>query len=137
MKKRVRAVIVQNRSILLMHRIKMDREYWVFPGGGLEETDISPEEGLKRECLEELGVNVEVGDFFTEETHGPSHETQVEFFYRCRIIGGVIGTGKGPEFTRDPKQSGVYEPQWVLVSDLTDKNVHPIPVRDMVIATSW
>lgn len=137
MKKRVRAIIVQNRSILLMHRIKQDREYWVFPGGGLEETDLSPEEGLKRECFEELGVKVEVGNFFTEEEYGPSEERQVELFYCCEIINGVVGLGKGPEFTRDSKQFGVYDPQWVPISDLTNKNVQPTPVRDKVIAAGW
>lgn len=136
MKKRVRAVIMQNNSVLLIHRVKADREYWVFPGGGLEETDTSPQDGLKRECLEELGVRVEVGDLFIEETHDSSQEKQTELFYRCRIIGGEIGTGTGPEFARDSKQSGTYEPQWIPISDLANKNVQPPAVRDKVTGAS-
>lgn len=134
MKKRVRAVIVQNDLVLLIHRVKGDNEYWVFPGGGLEEADLSPQEGLKRECMEELGVDVEVGDLLIEEVCDFSNEKQIELFYCCRIVGGKIGTGKGPEFTRDPKQSGTYDPQWLSVHDLAIKNVHPVKVREKVIA---
>ncbi len=136
MEKRVRAVIIQNGSVLLIHRVKPDREYWVFPGGGLKKTDATPQDGLKRECLEELGVTIEVGDLFKEEIYDFSLEKQIELFYLCRITGGKIGTGTGPEFTRDPGQSGTYEPQWILISDLNSKNVQPTTIRNMVVSVS-
>lgn len=137
MKKRVRAVIVQNGFVLLIHRVKPGREYWVFPGGGLEETDGTPQDGLKRECLEELGVHVEVGDLFAEGGYDSSSGKQIELFYHCRIAGGEIGIGTGPEFTRDLGQSGTYEPQWISISDLAGKNVQPTVVRDNVASANW
>ena len=132
MKKRVRAIIVKDGLLLLIHRTKVDKEYWVFPGGGLEDSDVSPQSGLKRECLEELGVEVEVGEFFMERPSDSPVIDQIEFFYFCHIVNGEVGTGNGPEFTRNPKQSGTYEIQWIPVPNLAQKNVYPTDVRDQV-----
>jgi 8-oxo-dGTP pyrophosphatase MutT (NUDIX family) len=129
MKKRVRAVIIKDGLLLLIHRIKQGKKYWVFPGGGLEDFDASPQKGLERECFEELGVKVEVNDLFMEKPE----ENQVESFYNCKIISGELGTGKGPEFTSDPNQSGIYEIQKVPISSLSGKNVYPPDVRDKII----
>lgn len=40
-----------------MHRKKNGEEYWVFPGGGVEDTE-SAEEALVREVKEETGLEV-------------------------------------------------------------------------------
>lgn len=133
MKKRVRAIIVQDGSVVLVHRVKAGKEYWVFPGGGLEDSDASQQDGLKRECLEELGVVVEVGELFMERPSDDPAADQIEFFYLCHIVSGSLGTGKGPEFTRDPSQSGTYDIQQVPISSLVDKTVYPLDVRDRVI----
>ncbi len=132
---RVRAIIIEDSKILLMHRIKAGNEYWVFPGGGLEDGDLTPEDGLKRECLEELGVEVEVKGLFMEKPSlAPKTMGKMEYFYKCNIIGGKIGTGTGPEFSnRDIEQYGTYEVVWIHVSDLKGKNVYPYEVRDRVI----
>ena len=128
MKTRVRAIIVQDGYLLLIHRVKNGKEYWVFPGGGLEDSDLAPQSGLKRECQEELGVYVSVDSIFTEQVF----ETQIEIFYICSIISGEIGTGQGPESRCDPRLSGTYELQWILISDLDKKNVQPVEVRDKI-----
>ncbi len=125
-------MIIENDSLLLIHRVKGNKEYWVFPGGGLEESDISLHDGLQRECEEELGVIVSVGDFFAEEVFNAPTREQTEIFYFCRITGGQIGTGKGPESTRDSKKFGIYELQWVPISVLMEKNVQPNKIRDKV-----
>ena len=129
MKKRVRAIIIQERKLLLVHRVKDEKEYWVFPGGGLEESDTSLEDGLKRECREELGVEVEVGALFSEDTFKDQHE----FFYTCKIISGTLGTGTGPEFSRDPAQAGTYGLQWIPLDELAQKDVQPHKVRDIIL----
>lgn len=136
MKKRVRAVIVQDKSILLIRRIKADKEYWVFPGGGVEDLDASPKDALVRECKEEIGVDVNVDRLLTEEIlHSPTGD-QSESFFICRILGGVVGTGDGPEFSRDSKLSGTYRPEWVPLAVLPSMNVMPIEARDKVISAN-
>lgn len=133
--KRVRAIIIEDEKVLLMHRIVNGQEYWVFPGGGIEEFDVTLEEGLKRECKEELGIEVEVKDIFiSKPSSAPNSIGQMEYFYNCKIIEGEVGTGTGPEFSnRDVDKYGTYEVVWIPISLLKDKNVYPFEVRDKII----
>ncbi len=133
--KRVRSIIIEDDKVLLIHRFKNGHEYWVFPGGGIDDTDKSLEDGLKRECLEELGVNVKVGDFFMKKFYIlDNFQGQVQYFYRCNIVSGEVGTGTGPEWSgRDVEKYGNYEVLWVPISDLKDKIVYPFEVRDKII----
>lgn len=134
MKKRVRAVIIQGESILLIHRIKADKEYWVFPGGGVEDYDDSLKTALVRECKEELGIEVSVGELLTEKAlHSPTGN-QSESFFICGIVSGVVGTGDGPESSRDLKSSGTYHPEWVPLTALPSMNVMPVEVRDDILS---
>jgi 8-oxo-dGTP diphosphatase len=124
MKPRVRAIIIADSSILLIHRVKAGKEYWVFPGGGVEDADFDEKAALERECIEELGLVVAVGDLFREFGE--------ERFYRCEVISGILGSGKGPEFSRDPIISGTYKPEWVPLKDVRDMNVLPAEIRDVI-----
>jgi 8-oxo-dGTP diphosphatase len=132
--KRVRAIIIKDGKVLLMHRVKNGQEYWVFPGGGVEDTDKSMEDGLKRECLEELGVNVEVGDLSIKKFYIlDNFQGQVQYFYNCNIVSGEVGTGTGPEWSgRDVEKYGTYEVVWTPVSDLKDKTLYPFEMRDII-----
>lgn len=54
---RASAIIIRDNKILLVHRKKDGREYWVFPGGGIEDYE-KPEETVKREVFE--GTNLRI-----------------------------------------------------------------------------
>ncbi len=43
---------VEHRKVLLIHRIREDREYWVLPGGSVEHWE-SPEEACCRGAAEQ------------------------------------------------------------------------------------
>ncbi len=135
MPKRVRAIIIEDGKVLLMHRIKNGLEYWAFPGGAIDGTDKDPEDALKRECKEELGVEVLVVDFYMEtKSKAPTALGDIEHFYNCKIIGGVVGTGEGEEFTnRDIEKYGTYKVEWLPLNTIKDKNVWPIEVRDKIL----
>ena len=133
--KRVRAIIIEDGKVLLMHRIKHGHEYWVFPGGEVDDTDKSLENGLKRECLEELGVNVEIGDLLMKKFYIlDNFQGQVQYFYNCKIISGEVGTGTGPEWNgRNVEKYGTYKVVWIPISLLKDKTVYPFEVRDKIL----
>ena len=88
----VRALILKNGSVLLQHKVYEDgSERYVLPGGAAEagETLI---ESLQRECHEEIGCKVDVGellyiaDFFKpRKTVPPTRRHQVEFIFRCHV----------------------------------------------------
>lgn len=122
---RVRAIIIKNKSVLLIHRIKKDKDYFVFPGGGVESADADKKTALSRECKEELGVVVRVGELFSEEKFGNG----TEFFYLCEIIGGEIGSGAGPEFQKGTGYEGEYVFEWVKISEFLTKEILPEKVK--------
>ncbi len=130
----VRAIIIENNKVLLMHRVRAGQEYWVFPGGGVEADDASLEDALKRECLEELGVEVEVGDlFFEKPSLAPKTMGRMELFYNCKIIKGVVGTGTGPEFSgRDINKYGTYKVEWRSLDEIKNMTVYPLELRDKI-----
>ena len=68
MKERVRAIIIQAGKVLLIKRVKTEETYWVLPGGGVE-TGESHDDAIKRECKEELGLNVHVNSLFLKIPH--------------------------------------------------------------------
>lgn len=58
MRHRVVGIIIKDGNILLMHRLKNGHNYYVFPGGGVEENE-NFEEALRREMKEELSIDIE------------------------------------------------------------------------------
>lgn len=124
MDRRIRAIIIENDNVLLIHRIKRGGGYWVFPGGGIEESDKTPESALRRECLEELGVSVNVGTILVQNND--------EVFYMCSIIGGELGSGDGPEFQNGTAYEGMYALEWLPLKALANYNVLPEAVKNIL-----
>jgi len=57
MKNRAAAIIIQNAKLLVFHRQKPNRDYYILPGGGVE-LEESFEEACIREVKEETGLEV-------------------------------------------------------------------------------
>ena len=130
---RVRAIIIDFDKILLIHRIKKDHAYWVIPGGGVEVGE-NHQQAVKRECFEELGIQVHVGRLFLQRTADMLEiEGQQEFFYLCKIIGGEVGTGQGPEFQPGLEYQGEFKAEWVDIKSIHELDLRPHEVRDAII----
>ncbi len=91
MEKRVssRAIIIEDNKLLTMFRrkIKKDgsiKEYYVIPGGGLEEGE-TLEENVIRELKEEFNVDIEIIKFLgTEE-----YDDTIANYFLCKIVKGT------------------------------------------------
>lgn len=87
----VGAAVTVNRKgeVLIAQRLEGDMlgGLWEFPGGKLE-SDETIEECVARELKEELGINVEVGDFLMTVKHAYSHFTMTMHVYYTKIVSG-------------------------------------------------
>ncbi len=119
MKKRVSAIIISDGKILLIRRVKPDREYYTFPGGGVEEGE-NEKHAMWREIKEELSVDAKVERLLFEiENQG-----RKEFYYS---IGEFIGVPKlgSPEKER-MNERNQYHIEWVELSRIGEmSNLYP------------
>jgi 8-oxo-dGTP diphosphatase len=131
-KTRVRAVIIDQNRILLIKRIKKVSTYWVLPGGGLEQGETN-EEAIIRECKEELGVDVFVEKYFDIVKTQYLEKDQENLFYFCKIIGGKVGTGNGPEFQEGDYYEGEHIPEWLSMEEFKEKDIKPEEIKDKIL----
>lgn len=129
MEKRVssRAIIIDDNKLLTMFRrkIKSDgtvKEYYVIPGGGLEEGE-TLEENVIRELKEEFNVDIEVVKFLgTEE-----YDDTIANYFLCKIVSGTPKLG-GEELERMTSEN-YYEIRYI---DLNDIDNYDINAKDII-----
>ena len=130
--KRIRAVamIVNNGKILLIHRMNSGKEYYVFPGGGVENGE-TVEQAVLREVQEETSLEVKIEKLLYHHTLDDNTE---QFFYLCRYVAGEPKLGDGNE-ARDMKESkaNFYNPIWYEINGLSQLLLYPLEIRDWLI----
>jgi len=82
--------------LLVNHKSLETAHFWAPPGGGLEFGE-PIEEALKREFLEETGLDITITRFAfgCEFIRDPLHA--VELFFHVKKLGGTLITGYDPE----------------------------------------
>lgn len=130
---RARAIIPYQGGLVLIHRIKQEegnkREYYVFPGGGVEENE-NLTDCVMREVREELGIEVVP----LRELYRTNGYNGLQVFFLCEYISGIIGTGCGPEFnSSEYKKHGQYLPLILPLTDIPNTNIYPTEIRDALV----
>ncbi|MEW6285861.1 MAG: NUDIX domain-containing protein [Chloroflexota bacterium] len=131
---RIRAgiVLVEDGKVALIERHRAGLDYYVFPGGGVDEGE-TPEQAAVREAKEELGVDVVVKKKVAE-IH---FELSTQIYFLVERIGGEFGTGVGEEFTDadpDNPEEGIYIPIWMPLEELRrHDNVYPAGVKELLL----
>jgi len=85
---RAAALVITDRGILLVRHSKAGRDYWLLPGGGVEENE-DPEQAVVREMAEETGLTATVQEqLFETESTAPDYSRRIiQKVYRCQVSG--------------------------------------------------
>ena len=129
----VAAGILQDGDLVLIAR-RQDRDHqggrWEFPGGKRNATE-TVAECLRREMMEEIGLEVEVGPLWRALTHVYPDRRVSIYFHLCATKGG------------EPRPIECAEIRWVRPEDLAglpfvegDLVVLPDLARDLAAARS-
>ncbi len=85
------AVIFSEGKVFIARRAPGENSAggWEFPGGKIEKGE-TPQECLKRELYEELGIKTEIGEFVAESIYEYPKGAIRLLAYRAEIIGGEM-----------------------------------------------
>jgi 8-oxo-dGTP diphosphatase len=89
---KVTAAVIERDGKVLCARRKpglVAEGLWEFPGGKLEEGE-APENGLKRELEEELGVEARIGEFLCSVPFAGALASFELIVYRAELLGGDL-----------------------------------------------
>jgi 8-oxo-dGTP diphosphatase len=122
-----KALIIRDRHLLVTVNDGPASTFYLCPGGGQEHGE-DAYQGLRRECREEIGCDVEVGDLaFLRDYIGDDHEFadhdgdhhQREAYFFCTLLPGTE-----PQFDGegDQWQTGIT---WIPLDGLEDQPLWP------------
>ncbi|WRP04551.1 NUDIX domain-containing protein [Rossellomorea aquimaris] len=123
-----KAIIIRDNKILLTKNKDKEGFFYLFPGGGQEQGE-TLHEALKRECIEEIGREVEVGELsHIREYIGRNHEHasfdydvhQMEFYFKCSMF-NEMDKDSAPT-NPDSHQVGV---EWMDFTELSKCRLYP------------
>lgn len=141
---RVYGVLINERQEVLVSDEKIrGKNYTKFPGGGLEFGE-GTRDCLKREFLEELNLNVEVGehlyttDYFQISAFNPDHQI-LSIYYLVKALEPIAARISTEPFQFDEAQLAIYEKQnetesfrLIPFEDLTEESV-TLPIDKIVV----
>ena len=133
MRTRAGIVLIEDNKVALIERHRGGLDYFVFPGGGVDEGE-TPEQAAIRETMEELGVEVIIKQKVAEINIGSKSR---QIYFLVERVGGEFGAGTGEEFTdadpNDPDE-GIYIPIWMPIAELSQHpNTYPVGLTQLVL----
>jgi ADP-ribose pyrophosphatase YjhB (NUDIX family) len=126
----VRAIIVNDKKILLMHRNKFGNIYYTLPGGGVDDGE-ELEAAVMRELSEETTLTTNIKHKVAIEyplNFGPQH------IYLCKYLGGQpVLRADSEEAISNAAGGNTYEPVWVAISELPNTQFVSPRLKDFLI----
>lgn len=144
---RVSALCIRDGHVLLVEHKSFAPEdpllptsYWILPGGVVERGE-TLDEAVKREMMEETGLECSVGSllFIKEllypypglDEQGSIHHSVSLGFY-CTVTGGEMITGKDPEYPDD--EQVILQVNWLPLNTLQQYDLYPPFLADYILA---
>ena len=122
MRRAVRAIVVKDGKLLVMHRNKFGQEYYTLIGGGIDPGE-TPEQALVREVQEESGITLTQPQLVLVEEAG--HPFGTQYIYLCQYVSGEpILHAESEEAKINALGKNLYTPMWISLAEL-----HRLPFR--------
>lgn len=128
--KRVSAIIIESEKILLLHRIKPNKDYFVLPGGSVEENEDNVS-ALIREIKEETNLEIEIDKLLWQVNNAFDERTQ--FIYLVSKYSGNLELGS-PEKERQ-SVNNKYVLEWHNINDLKTVKFFPSEIKTNILKT--
>jgi len=132
MRTRAGVVLIEGNKVALIERHRAGLDYFVFPGGGVDEGE-TPEQAAIRETMEELGVDVVI----RQKVAVIHIDQNTQVYFLVKRVGGEFGTGTGEEFTdSDPNdpQEGIYIPIWMPIDEISrHEKIYPVDLAKLIV----
>ena len=121
---RVAVILVKSNTVLLVKHHKYGKEYWLFPGGGLEYGE-TIESCAKRELKEETNLEIELGDLVlvNESIPPDKHRHVLNLFYWGKIISGELKVGK---------DAVLVAAEFIALDKLPDLIIYPNVKKELI-----
>ena len=138
---RVGGVIVDGGGgrVLLVWRVNPDRvggdrEYYVLPGGGVEEGE-TVLQAVEREIEEETSLQVTVEHELYRLTDSSSDaKNSEEIYYLCRYVSGTPTIRDGtPEAEKIKHQGHQYKLAWHALEDVANLKLYPDEIKSLLV----
>jgi ADP-ribose pyrophosphatase YjhB (NUDIX family) len=120
---RVYGILIENASVLVSDEIHSGRVITKFPGGGLQFGE-STLDGLKREFLEELSIDITIRahfytvDFFQASAFDPTQQViGIYYLVSSDHAGKVQVSGEKHQFTRHENGAQLF--RWISLSEIS------------------
>lgn len=131
MRRAVRAIVIKDQSILVMHRNKFGQEFYALVGGGIDYGE-SPEQALYREVAEETGLAIANHRLVIVEDAGDVFGMQ--YIYSCDYVGGEPAlAADSSEALIHAKGQNLYTPLWLPLSELPNVILQPRELQAVLL----
>ncbi len=116
MRRAVRAIIIKDKQLLVMHRNKFGTEYETLPGGNIEVGE-TPEQAVAREVDEESMIVIANPRLVFTEEAGDPYGTQ--YIFLCDYVSGEAQLRPDSEEAHINKLGqNLYDPRWIDLDKL-------------------
>lgn len=127
-----RAIIIENGTILVMHRNKHGTEYDTLVGGRLNEGE-TPEQAVIREVKEETGLDVTATRLVFTETHPEPYNSQYIFLCEVAPHGSIAIQSSSEEALMNKIDINIHTPKWVPLAQFAKLPFSTIQLQKAIV----
>jgi 8-oxo-dGTP pyrophosphatase MutT (NUDIX family) len=129
MQNRAGIILIHEGKLALIERYRLERHYYAFPGGGVDEGE-TDEQAAIREAEEELGIRVKIVQKAAEILRTGRRD---QVYFLVDWVDGEFGTGTGEEYGEVDPMHGTYNPMWMPLEEVLAKNVVPRGLAELTV----